>query len=383
MYISFWSPFIDNVATVKAVKNTILSIKKFSTKKNKIDLINFFDEWGADNKNSSNLEINFINYFSKKLTKFLPKGSFIKSRLTFILMFFLSLIPLYKYLKKNNPDYLIIQLLSSLPLVLLLFFNFNTKFILRISGLPHLNFFRKFLWKLVSKKIFKVTTPTADTYKILLANKIFDKEKIIILKDPIFSIREISIKKKVPLNKVKQNYFLNIGRLTKQKNHQLLIKAFTKFIKRTNSGFKLLIIGDGEKKNKLNNLIKKLDMQKVIFLLGYKNNPYKYIYNAECIISSSLWEDPGFVMIESAALRKIIISSDCPNGPKEFIEKNQCGYLFKNGSEKDLEEILYKYFHESKSKEIIESKKINALKKSKNFSLFNHYKNLLRILNYE
>ena len=58
--------------------------------------------------------------------------------------------------------------------------------------------------------------------------------------------------------------------------------------------------------------------------------------NSICVISTSLWEDPGFVMIETAASRKIIISSDCPNGPREFIENNRAGYIFKSNDQNEL-----------------------------------------------
>ena len=39
-------------------------------------------------------------------------------------------------------------------------------------------------------------------------------------------------------------------------------------------------------------------------------------------VLTSLWEDPGAVMIESAYCNKIVISSNCPNGPEEFLKKN-------------------------------------------------------------
>ena len=377
MFISFWSPFIDNIATIKAVKNSILSIRKFSKKKDKIHVLNFFGEWSNYRNNFfNNLEIDLVDHYSKKTLEYLPKGSFFKSRFTFIVMFFLSSFPLYKYLRKNKPEYFVIQLLSSLPLLLIFFFNFNTKFILRISGLPDLNIFRKLLWKSVSNKIYLITTQTLDTYDKLLKNKIFDKNKIKVLKDPVFSIRDIVIKKKEKLDTNYNKYFLSIGRLTRQKNQQLLISAFTEFKNKTKSNYKLLIIGDGEKKSELSSLVNSLKMEKFIFFLGYKNNVYKYIFNSECVISSSLWEDPGFVMIESAALKKIIISSNCPNGPKEFIGDDQCGYLFKNNNKDSLVQALNKYHSEQNNEKIIQNKKINALKKTRDYSVFNHYKNI-------
>ena len=57
-------------------------------------------------------------------------------------------------------------------------------------------------------------------------------------------------------------------------------------------------------------------------------NIYKFLNISQCFILSTLWEDPGFVFIEAALSNVNIISSDCPNGPKEIVNKN--GLLFSN-----------------------------------------------------
>ena len=99
-------------------------------------------------------------------------------------------------LKKNKPEYFIIHLNTALPLILLYFFDFKTKFILRISGKPRLNILRKFLWKIISNKIYKVTTPTSSMADELINNKIFSKEKIEVLFDPIINLENFRISKK-------------------------------------------------------------------------------------------------------------------------------------------------------------------------------------------
>ena len=81
---------------------------------------------------------------------------------------------------------------------------------------------------------------------------------------------------------------------------------------------KLCILGSGEEENKLKDLIKKHKMEENIFLLGYQKNPYKFIYSCKAVISTSLYEDPGFVLIESFFLNKSVISSNSINGPKEM-----------------------------------------------------------------
>ena len=102
---------------------------------------------------------------------------------------------------EKKPDYLVIHLITSLPLILFLIFKFDTKLILRISGLPKLNIFRKFLWKISNNKIHFVTVPTKETCLKLKNMNIFDNSKIRHLPDPVFI--ENKIKKKLQLIKIK------------------------------------------------------------------------------------------------------------------------------------------------------------------------------------
>ena len=57
---------------------------------------------------------------------------------------------------------------------------------------------------------------------------------------------------------------------------------------------------------------------------------------AEAFILSSLWEDPGFVIIEAAFCKTIIISSNCETGPKEIIKDNYNGILFETNNASDF-----------------------------------------------
>ena len=97
----------------------------------------------------------------------------------------------------------------------------------------------------------------------LLKKNIFDKEKLIFLPDPVLFEEEIKklSKGKDNLKLTKRPFFLSIGRLTKQKNHKLLIDLY----KRYKIKEKLLIIGDGELKGHLIELIKKSKLEKKFF----------------------------------------------------------------------------------------------------------------------
>ena len=113
-------------------------------------------------------------------------------------------------------------------------------------------------------------------------------------------------------------------------------------------------------------------------MLGNKKNIYNYLKNSDIFILPSLWEDPGFVLIEAGYMNKLIISSDCPNGPKELLENGKNGFLFKSNS---LDNFLSEFNNLKNCDEnIIKNKKISFKKKIKEFTLLNHYKVLKSIL---
>ena len=379
MKIFYWSPFFSNVATIKAVTRSAAALIKFPRdEKYKVSLIDAIGEW-EQNEDIINNKIPVIKLSETKLKDYLPKGGFFKSRISYLTIFFWNFFKLKNLINKEVPDFLIIHLMTSLPIFLSTFFNSKTKVILRISGLPKINIIRYLFWKIYAKKIYKITCPTKKTYDFLIKKKIFDKQKIFILRDPIIDMKEFSLQKRECNNfvsPIKQKYLLSIGRLTKQKNFELLINFFYRLSDRY-SKFELVIIGEGEDELKLKNLSRKLNIEKKVHFLGYQKNIFKYLKNAECFILTSLWEDPGFVIVEAALSNTPIISSNCPNGPEEIIKKN--GYLFQNNN---LENLL-KQFDEflNTNKDTIYKNKLILKKRIKKFSMFQHYKKLSEIIN--
>tara|TARA_B110000285_G_scaffold220248_1_gene271783 strand:+ start:266 stop:1426 length:1161 start_codon:yes stop_codon:yes gene_type:complete len=381
MKVYYWSPFINEVATIKAVTDSINSIKKYS--KNKIEplIIDSVGEWSNKKQYLDSKNINLIKFFDYKIINYLPKFGFFKSRFTYFVIFFLTVCKLHKIISKNKPDYIIVHLLTFIPLILLSVFNYKTKFILRISGYPKLTIFRTLLWKLVKNKIFCVTTPTFATADMLKKKNIFDTKKIRFLPDPVLNIEEIQKKRNIK-NIVEQelsskNSLISIGRLTPQKNFSFLINAFFK-ISKEYKDLNLFILGDGEEMYKLKKMVNRLGLSKKVFLVGYKHNIYDYLEKSKIFILPSLWEDPGFVLLEAAYLNKTILSSNCPNGPVEILDNGNNGFLFENNSFKSFKENFDNLLKENKNEIYI--KKIKLKKKCKEFTLFNHYKILTSII---
>ena len=378
--IYYWSPFLVPIATPKAVVNSAKSLKNYG-KNYECSIINFFGEFNSFENVLKNKNIKLINYFNERLLNILPKYGKLKSRFSFIIVFILSFFPLKGLISNQKPDFLIIHLITSLPLILLIFFKFETKFILRISGLPKLGILRKFLWKKALPKVYMITCPTKSTANYIESLGIIDKEKIKTLYDPIIEINKINLQKKQNINLPfkGEKYFFTAGRLTKQKNFLMLCKAVKKKVLNFPS-FKLVIAGDGEDKNKILSYIEKNNLEKNIFLIGYVKNIFPYINSSQGFILSSLWEDPGFVLLEAGACKIPIFSSDCLEGPKEIIKDNVNGILFKSNDINNFAKNFDRFNSIINNKDLKKKIVLNNLILSKKFSLFSHYLKLDKIL---
>ncbi len=373
--IFFWSPHIDpQVATVKSVSNSLKSLSVYQ-KNLDLTLINVFGEWDQFDLK----DIKVIDLLSNKMLLKQKFKGFFNSRILYFRILINSYFPLKKILLDKKPDYLLIHLITIIPVLLFIFNKFQTKLILRISGLPKFNLIRLILWKFASKKIEYIICPTEETKYFLLKKNIFKKDQLILIQDPILDVKKINFLKRETLDhKIIKPYFLSIGRFTKQKNHVFLLNFFSKnphYLK----DCKLIIIGDGELENTYKKIIQEGNLENNVEILKYKKNVFNYIHNAKCIISSSLWEDPGFIMVESAFVGTPIISSNCPSGPKEFIGNSENGFIYNSNDETSFQRELDNFLNISKDELL---NKINkAKKRSKLFTRYNNYKKLSYLLN--
>ena len=150
---------------------------------------------------------------------------------------------------------------------------------------------------------------------------------------------------------LKDKYVVAIARLDNvQKDFSTLIKAF-KVLKEKGKKEKLYIVGDGTSKYNIEQEIKENNLEDNILLIGNKKNPYVWLKNSILFVHSSKYEGLPTVLIEALICEKMIISSDCPTGPKEILAEESCGKLFKVGDFKELATFLEIYLN-SKEKRI-------------------------------
>lgn len=137
-------------------------------------------------------------------------------------------------------------------------------------------------------------------------------------------------------------YYCAIGRLTKQKNYEVMIRAFSNFNK-IYSNELLYIYGAGPCEEKLKQLIKELGAENNIFLMGITDNIPSVLSNAKAFIMSSDYEGMPNALLEAMAMGLPVISTDCPcGGPNMLIENGKNGILTSVGNIDDIKNSLIK-----------------------------------------
>jgi glycosyltransferase involved in cell wall biosynthesis len=154
-------------------------------------------------------------------------------------------------------------------------------------------------------------------------------------------------------NKKNSLKLINISRFTDQKDHLTLLKAFKKI--HNIIEVELLIIGYGANEDLIQNFIKKNNLQNKIKILKFQKNPYKFIKKSDVFVLTSKYEGLPNVLLEALTLKKFIISSNCPTGPREILKNGKYGFLFETENYKKLSELILKYSkNKSKYKNKIE-----------------------------
>ena len=200
--------------------------------------------------------------------------------------------------------------------------------------------------------------------------------KAICIYNPL-NIKEIS---KLSKKKIKFKFFtkdhinlISVGRLVYQKDHMTLLKAINEVKDKVK--IKLLIIGEGDQKSNLFSFIDQNNLEKIVKIKDRIENPFPYILKSEIMILSSRFEGLPNILLEALALKKFIISSNCPTGPSEILDSGKGGFLFRVENFKDLGDKILIY---KKQKTKCEKLKKFALKR---LERFNFKKNLLEYYN--
>ncbi|GAB6182613.1 glycosyltransferase [Thermodesulfovibrio hydrogeniphilus] len=298
--------------------------------------------------------------------------------------FFFLLFKLFKLIKQIKPDVCISFLWeSNIILLSTCLLSKDTKAIISERIAP-LSYFQDILRKSLKVSIAKFITK--NIYKmaffiICVSYGIRDElvelginpKKLKVIYNPLdinkikhLSYEEISYPKK---------YILFAGRLHKQKNIPLLIKAFSQ-VKDFYNG-NLVIIGKGKEEENLKNLVREMQLTERVDFLGFQTNPYKWMKNADIFILPSNYEGFPGVLLEAMVCGVPVISTDCPYGPKEIIDNEVNGILIPTDNVTALVEAIKKLLFNG---ELREKLVLNGFQKAIKFDISKVIKDYEEIL---
>ena len=200
-------------------------------------------------------------------------------------------------------------------------------------------------------KIFAITRVMKEEF----INKVgIDEKKVELVYNPIdlklIEKKAENVEKKYE-NYLKQDYFLQVSRLTQQKQPEHLVDIYYK-LKQAGIKEKLYFIGDGEKKEIIKQKIKEYNLENDIILLGQIENPYPFFKNAKLFVHTAKYEGLPTVLLESLALGTPVVSYDCPTGPRDILGKNsEYGELIPLNDKDEFVEKVYELMNNNKKYE--------------------------------
>jgi glycosyltransferase involved in cell wall biosynthesis len=165
---------------------------------------------------------------------------------------------------------------------------------------------------------------------------------------------------------------LGAGEFRPCKDFPLLIRAFKEVRKKRQ--VKLIILGDGKERRKLESLISELDLNEDISLPGSTKNPFAYMSRASVFVLSS-WGGEGFgnVILESLACGCPVVSTDCKSGPSEILAGGKWGELVKVGDVDGMARAIERTLDNPMPKDVLK-------KRASDFSIENAVNSYLRIV---
>ena len=131
-----------------------------------------------------------------------------------------------------------------------------------------------------------------------------------------------------------------VGRLVEQKGFDRLIQAVNIAKRKSDTPFHVYIIGEGPQRGKLEDAISRLDLEREITLLGFCENPYPYLKQADIFLLSSRDESFSLVVGESLIVGTPVIATDC-SGVCEWLKNDYYGMVFPNSCEGILDGLMH------------------------------------------
>ena len=196
------------------------------------------------------------------------------------------------------------------------------------------------------RKLYSILFPAADRVVGVsdgvadsIALKIdFPREKIFRIYNPVVTKEIAELARAVPEHPWMSDdgppVILGAGRLARAKDFPTLLRAFARISK--NRDARLIILGEGRWRKRLEKMIRKLGIQESVSLPGWVSNPYAFMSRASLFALSSRYEGLPTVLIEAMACGCPCASTNCQAGASEILDEGRFGPLVPVGDHSAL-----------------------------------------------
>jgi len=276
---------------------------------------------------------------------------------------------IYDYIRRHQIDYVIdLRFRGTFygEYILSRYIFGQTKYIPSIRGSRFHGYFtnNEFIAKRIFKKAYKIITVSREMESEVRQKYGYKNLKTIyniVETDRIIELAHEEIPEKITFP-----YIVVLGRMAPYniKQQDLIINAYSQSIL-PEKGIKLLLLGDGEKRNDFERLASDLDISEEVIFAGFKDNPYPYLKKAEFMVLASKTEGFPNVILESFACETPVVSFDCKTGPSEMIQHKQNGLLVEDQNKEELTKAMDRMIDD---KELYALCKSNTLKTALQFS---------------
>lgn len=187
------------------------------------------------------------------------------------------------------------------------------------SILGHRSFYERYFAKMNINNVYRnhpLIFVSQGAYESFCKSFRSEAEKHVIY-NPI-NDHEIQAKAEAETPDLASDYIIHVGRFNRAKRHDRLIEAFS----RVRSHTKLVLLGEGGLESSVRALAEKKGLTDRVIFHGFRKNPYPYIKNARALVLTSDFEGLPTTIIEAMYLGVPVVSTDCPNGPREIIPRS-------------------------------------------------------------
>jgi len=179
----------------------------------------------------------------------------------------------------------------------------------------------------------------------------------------------------ITASKNKENKIVAVGRLIEQKNHKLLIGAFSKVLEQK-PNYKLYIYGEGKLRRELVNQVEELNISDNVFMPGNVLNIHEKISDAEMFVLSSDYEGLSNALLEAMMMGLPCISTNCA-GSNEVIEHEKNGLLVPIKDAKSLSESIVRLIQDRELAEKLGKNAMACSVKFKSENVISDWKNVI------